>query len=134
MRLQDIALWSFTLLLCGLDPIMAEDPIVVHYSDPSLVRLEKRLAITAAQRDRFEDIIVKYRDPLNSPATGNGPPSPDSPDQKHGRGGRSHNGSSVGPFGGGRHKIPRQELDELATILTSAQMKQFQELSAGKRK
>src|ERR1700761_4660356 len=40
----------------------AEDPIVVHYSDPSLTRLEAQIGVSAAQKDRFEDIVVKYRD------------------------------------------------------------------------
>jgi hypothetical protein len=51
---------------------MAEDPIVVHYSDPGLVRLEKQLGITPAQRDRFDDIVVKYRDPANNVAAPSG--------------------------------------------------------------
>jgi Spy/CpxP family protein refolding chaperone len=111
---------------------MAEDPIVVHYSDPSLTRLEKQLGITAVQRDRFEDIVVKYRDPGNRivatdgnesdtrPSTGEGP--------KRGRGGKS------GTFGGSRRNIPHQELDELATILTPEQIKQFQQLNGGRKK
>ena len=110
---------------------MAEDPIVVHYSDPSLVRLEKQLGITLAQRDRFDDIIVKYRDPANNVAVPSGnendAPSSDDQKQKHGRAGRKGN-SGGGNFGGGKRNIPLQELAELATILTPEQIKQFEEL------
>jgi hypothetical protein len=63
--------WSFMLSFCCVAATLAEDPIVVHYSDPSLTRLEKQLGITAAQRDRFDDIVVKYRDPLNNIAAAN---------------------------------------------------------------
>jgi hypothetical protein len=77
---------------------MAEDPIVVHYSDPSLVRLEKQVGITPAQRDRFDDIVVKYRDPANNVAASNGnendTASSDDQKRKHGRAGRK------GTFGG----------------------------------
>ena len=48
----------------------AEDPIVVHYSDPSLARMETQIGITAAQKSRFEDIVVTYRDPENNTDTG----------------------------------------------------------------
>jgi hypothetical protein len=82
---------------------LAEDPIVVHYSDPSLVRLEKQLGITPAQRDRFDDIIVKYRDPANNVAgpnvNENETPSSDGQKPKHGRGGRTGNFAG-GNFGG----------------------------------
>jgi hypothetical protein len=127
-----IAVWSVLFWLgCAA---MAEDPIVVHYSDPSLVRLEKQLGITPAQRDRFDDIVVKYRDPANNVATpsGNENDTPASGDQrqKHGRSGRK--GTAV--FGGGKRNIPRQELDELATILTPEQMKQFEDLRSKKGK
>ena len=30
-----VAGWSFMLLFCCAGPTMAEDPIIVHYSDPS---------------------------------------------------------------------------------------------------
>ena len=111
---------------------LAEDPIVVHYSDPSLVRLEKQLGITPAQRDRFDDIIVKYRDPANNVAAPNGneneTPSSDDQKQKHGRAGRKGN------FGGAKRNIPRQELAELATILTPEQIKRFENLRGKKGK
>ena len=116
---------------------MAEDPIVVHYSDPGLVRLEKQLGITPAQRDRFDDIVVKYRDPANNVAAPSGnendAPSSDDQKQKHGRGGRKGN-SRGGNFGGGKRNIPRKELAELATILTPEQIKQFEELGGKKGK
>jgi hypothetical protein len=40
----------------------AEDPIVVHYSDPSLARMEAQIGLAPAQKDRFEDIVVEYRE------------------------------------------------------------------------
>jgi hypothetical protein len=137
MQRSHTAGWSFMFWLFCIGPTMAEDPIIVHYSDPSLTRLEKQLGITAAQRDRFDDIIVKYRDPLNNTAA-NGNESDTRPAddqrQKHGRGGKSNAGgkSSAGIFGGRKRNIPRQELDELATILTPDQIKQFEELKKGK--
>ena len=111
---------------------MAEDPIIVHYSDPSLARLEKQLGVTAAQRDRFEDIVVKYRDPINNSAAANGNEGDTRPSgdkgQKHGRGRKS----STVIFGGGRGNVSRQEEDELATILTPEQIKRFEELNGKK--
>ena len=127
--------WSLMLWFCCVRLALAEDPIVVHYSDPSLVRLEKQLGITAAQRDRFDDIVVKYRDPLNNIAAASGNENDTRPSggqgEKHGRGGRSSGG---GIFGGGRRNISRQELDELATILTPEQIKQFAALNGKKAK
>jgi Spy/CpxP family protein refolding chaperone len=124
--------WSLLLWFGCIGPSLAEDPIIVHYSDPSLTRLEKQLGITAAQRDRFEDIVVKYRDPGNQVTTTNGNESDAQPSagerSKRGRGGRS------GVFGGGRRNIPRQELDELATILRPEQIKQFQQLNGRRAK
>ncbi len=49
---------------------LAIDPVVVVYSDPSLTRLEKEIGVTPAQKDRFDDIVVKYRDPESSNAAG----------------------------------------------------------------
>jgi hypothetical protein len=116
---------------------LAEDPIVVHYSDPSLVRLEKQIGITPAQRDRFDDIIVKYRDPANNVAASNVnenvTPSSDDQKQKHGRAGRKGNFGG-GNSGGGKRNIPRQELAELATILTPEQIKRFENLRGKKGK
>src|SRR5258708_13582983 len=122
------------LPFCCPGPAMAEDPIIVHYSDPSLTRLEKQLGVTAAQRDRFEDIVVKYRDPINSSAAGNGNEGDTRPSgdqgQKHGRGRKSR----TGIFGVGRRNISLQEEDELATILTPEQIKQFSDLNGKKAK
>jgi hypothetical protein len=88
---------------------LAEDPIVVHYSDPSLVRLEKQLGITPAQRDRFDDIIVKYRDPAKNVAAPNvnenDTPSPD--DQKQSTGALDGKGVSVGEISPGVSEIYR---------------------------
>jgi len=42
--------------------VLAIDPVVVHYDGPELNKLEKQLAITPAQKDQFDDIVVKYRD------------------------------------------------------------------------
>jgi len=116
---------------------LAEDPIVVHYSDPSLVRLEKQLGITPAQRDRFDDIIVKYRDPANNVAAPNvnetETPTSDDQKPKHGRAGRKGNFGGEN-FGGGKRNVPRQELAELATILTPEQIKRFEDLRAKKGK
>lgn len=127
--------WS--VLFCFGCTALAEDPIVVHYSDPSLVRLEKQLGITPAQRDRFDDIIVKYRDPANNVAAPNvnenETPTSDEQKPKHGRGGRKGNFGG-GNFGGGKRNIPRQELAELATILTPEQIKRFEDLRAKKGK
>ena len=101
---------------------------------PSLARLEKQLGVTAAQKDRFEDIVVKYRDPINNSAAANGNDGDTRPSgdqgQKHGRGRKS----STGFFGGGRRNISRQEEDELATILTPEQIKQFEALNNKKPK
>src|SRR5258708_13191795 len=97
------------LPFCCPGPAMAEDPIIVHYSDPSLTRLEKQLGVTAAQRDRFEDIVVKYRDPINNSAAANGNEGDTRPSgdqgQKHGPGRKI----STGIFGGSRGNVPRPE-------------------------
>jgi hypothetical protein len=132
MRALHIVSWSFLLWFCSVGPAVAEDPIVVHYSDPSLTRLEKQLGITAAQRDRFEDIVVKYRDPGNQVTATNGNESEARP--SNGEGPKRGHGGKAGTFGGGRRNIPHKELDELATILTPAQIKQFQQLNGRKNK
>jgi hypothetical protein len=127
--------WS--VMFCFGCTALADDPIVVHYSDPSLVRLEKQLGITPAQRDRFDDIIVKYRDPANNVAGSNvnenETASSDDQKSKRGRGGRKGNFGG-GNFGGGKRNIPRQELAELATILTPEQIKRFEDLRGKKGK
>jgi hypothetical protein len=132
MHLMPTSGFSFLLCVCSAGLAMAEDPIVVHYSDPSLTRLEKQLGITAAQRDRFEDIVVKYRDAGNQIAATNGNESDARPST--GEGVKRERGRKSGFFGGGRRNIPRQELDELATILTPEQIKRFQQLNGKKGK
>jgi hypothetical protein len=104
--------------------------------------METEIGIKPAQKDRFEDIVVKYRDPLNNPDADISSP------QRKGRGGR-HGGnqesnqsdSSVASQGDTKAaprrigmKVPREELDELATILTPAQIKKFQDLNSATRK
>ncbi len=115
----------------------AEDPIVVHYSDPSLTRMETQIGITPEQKDRFEDIVVKYRDPLSStsaeyPAT----QKPAGGGHHRGTQGSSQDNADTASQGDSpakpRHtkeKVTREELDELATILTPAQIKKFQDLN-----
>src|SRR5690349_16807881 len=49
---------------------LAEEPVVVVYSDPSLSRLEKEIGVTPSQKERFDDIVVKYRDPQTGNDTG----------------------------------------------------------------
>jgi LTXXQ motif family protein len=120
----------------------AEEPIIVHYSDPTLTRMETEIGITPAQKDRFEDIVVKYRDPLSNPDADTSSP------QRKGRGGRHGGGqesnqsdSGVSSQGDAKAtprrtgmKVSREELDELATILTPAQIKKFQDLNSATRK
>src|SRR5258708_9618998 len=108
--------------------------MIVYLSGHSVGRLEKQLGGKAAWGDRFEAIVVKYRDTINNSAAGNGNEGDTRPSgdqgQKHGRGRKS----STGIFGGGRRNISRQEEDELATILTPEQNKQFEELNGKKAK
>ena len=116
----------------------AEDPVVVVYSDPGLTRLEKEIGVTPAQKDRFDDIVVKYRDPQasNDAKTGADANSSSSP-QSGGRGGRGHGGGGGrggSAFTGAKGDNLRQELDELATILTSEQLKKFKDLSKHTKK
>jgi hypothetical protein len=130
--------WSvFTLSLLSFSRVdFAEDPVVVHYSDPSLTRLETQIGVKAAQKDRFEDIIVKYRDSLSATETNNsGQGGPRS--GKHGLGkGPAQNSSDQSEALPrlGREKVTPAELDELATILTPAQIKKFQDLNNGTTK
>jgi hypothetical protein len=111
----------------------AEDPIVVHYSDPSLTRMEAQIGVNAAQKDRFEDIVVKYRDPLNSPDADNSTQRIPRSGRHSGAGGSTQNTpDATNPLPRrGKGKVTRDELDELATILTPAQIKKFQDLNEG---
>src|SRR6516165_8216015 len=132
-----IACSIFTLVFLNIALcVLAEDPIVVHYSDPSLARMEAQLAITPAQKARFEDIVVKYRDPQSNTDTDNS--TQETPRVgRHGGGRRStqseaetpSEGDAKAPFERAKAKVSREELDELATILTPAQIKKFQNLN-----
>src|ERR1700688_410543 len=103
----------------------AEDPIVIHYSDPSLVRMETQIGITAAQKSRFEDIVVTYRDPENNTET-RGSTQGTARTGRRGGGRGSTQGEAEdpsredprAPLKRVNAKASRQELDELATILT----------------
>ena len=120
----------------------AEDPVVVVYSDPSLTRLEKEIGVTPAQKDRFDDIVVKYRDPQASNDSKTGADADSSSSSQSGRkgggqGGHGHGGGGGrggSAFTGAKGDNLRQELDELATILTSEQLKKFKDLSKQKKK
>jgi uncharacterized membrane protein YgcG len=131
-------------VLTSVELARAEDPIVVVYSDPSLTRLEKEIGVMPAQKDRFDDIVVKYRDPQASndagARTGADADSSSSPQSGgrggggggHGRGGGG--GRSGSAFTGAKGDNLRQELDELATVLTPAQLQKFKDLSKHKKK
>ena len=124
----------------------AEDPVVVVYSDPSLTRLEKEIGVTPAQKDRFDDIVVKYRDPQASNDSGarTGADADSGSGQQaggrggggggRGRGGGGGGGRGGSAFTGAKGDNLRQELDELATVLTPAQLQKFKELSKQKKK
>ena len=128
---KSVALAVLTFPLAGF----AEDPIVVHYSDPSLARMEAQIGVTPAQRERFEDIIVKYRDPFS------GQVPEDTGQGKIRSGGSGHRGGAreIGQgetrvaSRGGKANASRKELDELATILTPGQLKRFQDLNSRKK-
>jgi hypothetical protein len=137
LHLASVARYAFVLSLLNFPRVdSAEDPIVVHYSDPSLTRLEAQIGVNAAQKDRFEDIVVKYRDPLSSTETNNSA-------QGTPRSGR-HGGTKASPQNSpdrsdalprrGKEKVTPAELDELATILTPVQIKKFQNLNDGRIK
>ena len=127
-----IALAFLNIAQCGF----AEDPIIVHYSDPSLARMETQIGISPAQKDRFEDIVVSYRDSQSNANMDNSTQGT-TPTGHHG-GGRGSiqgeakipsQGETRAPFGRPKSKVSREELDELATILTHAQIKKFQDLN-----
>jgi hypothetical protein len=144
MRSLVITLLTFSALTSA-QLGLAVDPVVVVYSDPSLTRLEKEIGVNPAQKDRFDDIVVKYRDPESSndagPKAGADADSSASP-HSGGRGGGG-NGHGRGGGGGGRGGSAftgakgnnlREELDELATVLTPGQLKKFKELNQRKKK
>jgi hypothetical protein len=129
-------------ILTSVQVSRAEDPVVVVYDDPSLTRLEKEIGVTPGQKDRFDDIVVKYRDPQasndGSARTGADADSGSSQHSGgrggggHGRGGGGGRGGSA--FTGAKGDNLRQELDELATVLTPGQLQKFKDLSKHKKK
>jgi hypothetical protein len=142
MRSLVTGLLTLVVLAC-VALTRAEDPVVVVYSDPSLTRLEKEISVTPAQKDRFDDIVVKYRDPQASndgATTGADADSNSSPQSGgrggggHGRGGGGRGGRGGSAFTGAKGDNLRQELDELATVLTPAQLQKFKDLSKHKKK
>jgi hypothetical protein len=134
-------------ILTSVQVSWGEDPVVVVYDDPSLTRLEKAIGVTPGQKERFDDIVVKYRDPQasndGSARTGADADS-GSGQQSGGRGGGGGGGGGRGRGGGGgrggsaftgaKGDNLRQELDELATVLTPAQLQKFKDLSKHKKK
>jgi len=145
MRSLVITLLTF-VVLTSAQLGLAVDPVVVVYSDPSLSRLEKEIGVTPAQKDRFDDIVVKYRDPESSndgsPKAGadaDSSASPHSGGRGGGGGGRGRGGGGGGgrggsAFTGAKGNNLREELDELATVLTPGQLKKFKELNQRKKK
>jgi len=131
-------------VLTSVQLTWAEDPVVVVYSDPSLTRLEKEIGVTPAQKDRFDDIVVKYRDPQasndGSVRTGSDADSGGSQQSGgrggggRGRGGGGGGGRGGSAFTGAKGDNLREELDELATVLTPAQLQKFKDLSKHKKK
>lgn len=126
--------------LASAQLVLAIDPVVVVYSDPSLNRLEKEIGVTPGQKDRFDDIVVKYRDPQSSNAVGgktggeaDSSPSPRAGGKGGGGHGRGGGGRGASAFTGAKGNDLRQELDELATVLTPDQLKKFKELSLHKK-
>jgi hypothetical protein len=145
MRSLVITLLTFSALTSA-QLGLAVDPVVVVYSDPSLTRLEKEIGVTPAQKDRFDDIVVKYRDPESSNDAGpkagadaDSSASPHSGGRGGGGGGRGRGGGGGGgrggsAFTGAKGNNLREELDELATVLTPGQLKKFKELNQRKKK
>ena len=146
MRSLVITLLAFSVLTSA-QLGLAVDPVVVIYSDPSLTRLEKEIGVTPAQKDRFDDIVVKYRDPESSndgspkaEADADSSASPHSGGRGGGGGGRGRGGGGGGggrggsAFTGAKGNNLREELDELATVLTPGQLKKFKELNQRKKK
>jgi Spy/CpxP family protein refolding chaperone len=124
--------------------VLAIDPVVVHYDDPELNKLEKQLAITPAQKDQFDDIVVKYRD---TGIAGNNPGAQGSGGRRGRRGPRKavtsgapseQNGEDKpqpqGNTGGARRQVSKEEIEELKTVLTPSQLQAFISLHQSKRK
>jgi hypothetical protein len=146
--MRSLAIGVLTLgILTSVQVSRAEDPVAVVYSDPSLTRLEKEIGVTPAQKDRFDDIVVKYRDPqaANDSGARTGSDADSGSGQQsggrgggggggHGRGGGGGGGRGGSAFTGAKGDNLRQELDELATVLTSAQLQKFKDLNKHKKK
>jgi hypothetical protein len=123
-------------LLTSVSMCLAEDPVVVIYSDPSLTRLEKEIGVTPAQKARFDDIVVKYRDQSRN-GEGISQSNAEATPQSGGRQGRSRGGGSrgrTGSFTNAKGDNLRQEMEELATILSPEQLEKFKELNQRKAK
>jgi hypothetical protein len=143
MRSQVIGLVTLAILT-SVRVSWAEDPVVVVYDDPNLTRLEKEIGVTPPQKDRFDDIVVKYRDPQasNDGSVRTGADADSGSGQQsggtgRGAGGRGHGGGGGrggSAFTGAKGDNLRQELDELATVLTPAQLQKFKDLSKHKKK
>jgi hypothetical protein len=98
--------------------------------------MEVQIGITPAQKARFEDIVVKYRDQQNNTDTDNSTPGSAQTGRRGGGRGSIQGeaeipsqGEARAPFERPKAKVSREELDELATILTPAQIKKFQDLN-----
>jgi hypothetical protein len=90
--------------------------------------MEAQIDVNAAQKDRFEDIVVKYRDPLSNADTDNSAQGIARTRRRSGA--RGSNQNEVGaPPQSGKGKVTRNELDELATILTPAQLRKLQDIN-----
>jgi hypothetical protein len=93
--------------------------------------------VTPPQKDRFDDIVVKYRDPqASNDGAGTGAAADSSAGAPGGGRGHGHGGGGQGgsAFTGAKGDNLRQELDELATVLTPAQLQKFKDLSKHKKK
>jgi Spy/CpxP family protein refolding chaperone len=138
-RLFFASIWFGT----GLS-VLAIDPVVVHYDDPELTRLEKQLAITPAQKDQFDDIVVKYRDTgiaRNSAGTQGGggrrgrrsprqAETSDAPSEQNGEDKAQPQGNTRGA----RRQASKEEIEELKAVLTPSQLQAFIGLHQSKRK
>lgn len=98
--------------------------------------MEAQIGITPAQKARFEDIVVKYRDQQSNTDTDNYTQGTGRTGRRgggwgsiQGEAGTPTQGGARAPFERAKAKVSREELDELATILTPAQIKKFQDLN-----
>jgi hypothetical protein len=123
---------------------LAIDPVVVHHDDPELTKLEKQLAIAPAQKDQFDDIVVKYRD---TGIAGNNAGAQGGSGRRGRRGSKQavtsgapseQNGEDKGQpqtnSRGARRQVPKEEIEELKAVLTPSQLQAFISLHQSKRK